>query len=134
MATRVAAIAAWSSPPDFVSVNLWEEGWCEIAVACLAARIDVEAGELVRALVEGDGGAEDARAVSALIPAGVDQLWHGSGALTWEVIAAAAALSHDVRVGFEDVVLLPDGAPAASNADLVTAAIELVQPLTPFPR
>ena len=73
------------------------------------------------------GGAPQARAIAELIPAGVAQLWHGYGECTWEVLAAAAAAGHDVRVGLEDVLVLPDGSVAASNAELVAAAVELTR-------
>jgi uncharacterized protein (DUF849 family) len=42
------------------------------------------------------------------------------------VISAGAAAGHDVRVGLEDVLVLPGGDVAASNAELVAAAIELI--------
>lgn len=38
-------------------------------------------------------------------------------------VTAAALLGGDVRVGFENNLLLPDGSPAASNADLVGVAV-----------
>jgi uncharacterized protein (DUF849 family) len=139
---RAAAVRAWRQPPDFISVNLWELGWSGIVRAAVHAGIGVEAGlstpadaeefarspfvhQVVRALVEVDGGATDARAIAALIPAGVRQLWHGTGARTWEVIAAAVAEGIDVRVGLEDVLVLPGGSVAAGNADLVAAAVAL---------
>jgi uncharacterized protein (DUF849 family) len=139
---RAAAIRSWRTPPDFVSVNVGELGWAGIARAALHAGIGVEAGlasaqdaqelarspfahQLVRALVEVDGGIEDARAISTLVPDGVPQLWHGYGQRTWEVVATAAAAGYDVRVGLEDVLVLPDGRPAPNNAALVTSAIDL---------
>jgi uncharacterized protein (DUF849 family) len=140
---RAAAISAWRQRPDFVSVNLSELGWAGIARAARHAGIAIEAGlaagahaeelrgspfahQILRALVEVDGGAEDARAIAELIPPGVAQLWHGSGARTWEVISAAGAAGIDVRVGLEDVLVLPDGSTAADNAELVGAAVALV--------
>jgi uncharacterized protein (DUF849 family) len=140
---RAAAIKRWRTPPDFVSVNLSELGWAGIFRAASQAGIGVEAGlasprdadelvhspfshRLVRVLVEVDGGVEDARAIAALVPAGVPQLWHGYGERTWEVVAAGAAAGHDVRVGLEDVLVLPDGRPAPNNAELVSTAVELV--------
>jgi uncharacterized protein (DUF849 family) len=81
---------------------------------------------VLRALVEVDGGAEEARAISALIPAGVPQLWHGYEDRTWEVLSVGAAAGHDVRVGLEDVLRLPDGRVAQDNAELVAAAVELM--------
>jgi uncharacterized protein (DUF849 family) len=140
---RAAALATWRQAPDFVSVNLSELGWAGIARAARHAGIAVEAGlavaadaeelrrspfahQILRALVEVDGGAEDARAIAELIPPGVAQLWHGSGARTWEVISAAGAAGIDVRVGLEDVLVLPDGTTATHNAELVGAAVALV--------
>jgi uncharacterized protein (DUF849 family) len=140
---RAAAVKTWERPPDFVSVNLSELGWAGIIRNAVRAGIGVEAGlatpadaeelarspfahQLVRALVEIDGDVDDARAIAQLIPDGVPQLWHGRGERTWEVIAAGAAAGHDVRVGFEDVLVFPDGSVAASNAELVTAALLLI--------
>jgi len=71
-------------------------------------------------------GVDEARAVAQVVPDGVPQLWHGCGERTWEVVAAGAAAGHDVRVGLEDVLVLPDGSVPASNAELVAAAVELV--------
>jgi uncharacterized protein (DUF849 family) len=139
---RAAAVTAWRHRPDFVSVNLSELGWPGIVRAALHAGIAVEAGlatpadaeelarspfahQVLRALVEVDGGAEEARAIAELIPAGVPQLWHGYGERTWEVISAAAAAGIDVRVGLEDTLVLPDGSTAADNAELVAAAVNV---------
>jgi uncharacterized protein (DUF849 family) len=139
---RAAAVRAWRQPPDFISVNLSELGWQGIMRAAVHAGIGIEAGlasgadaeefarspfvhQVVRALVEVDGGAEDARAIAELIPAGVPQLWHGYGERTWDVLAAAQAAGVDTRVGLEDVLVLPDGRSAAGNAQLVAAALAL---------
>jgi uncharacterized protein (DUF849 family) len=140
---RAAAVKMWRTPPDFVSVNLSELGWAGIIRAALHAGIGVEAGlasprdadelahspfahRVVRALVEVDGGVDDARAIAELVPDGVPQLWHGYGEGTWEIVAAAAAAGHDVRIGLEDVLVLPDGRTASNNAELVTSATELL--------
>jgi uncharacterized protein (DUF849 family) len=139
---RAAAVKTWRQPPDFVSVNVSELGWAGIVRAALHAGIGVEAGlstaadaqelvrspfahQLLRALVEVDGGVEEARAVAQLVPDGVPQLWHGYSRRTWEILAAAGAAGHDVRVGLEDVLTLPEGDVAPGNADLVAAAIRL---------
>lgn len=140
---RSAAVRSWRQPPDFVSVNFSELGWAGIVRAAVHAGIGVEAGlatpdeaeelaaspfahQVVRALVEIDGGADDAFAVAEQIPDGIPQLWHGFGEGTWEILPAAIAAGHDVRVGLEDVLVLPDGRVAQSNAELVAAAVELV--------
>jgi uncharacterized protein (DUF849 family) len=128
------------APPDFVSVNVSELGGAGITRAALQAGIGVEAGlaserdanelangpfahRLVRALIEVEDGATEAYAIAELIPAGIPQLWHGYGERTWDVLAAAAAAAHDVRVGLEDTLVLPDGATASSNAELVRSAV-----------
>jgi uncharacterized protein (DUF849 family) len=140
---RAAAVSSWRQRPDFVSVNLSELGWAGIVRAALHAGIGVEVGlatpadaeelarspfthQVLRALVEVDGGAAEARAVAALIPDGLPQLWHGYGERTWEVLAAGAAAGHHVRVGLEDVLTLPDGRVAEDNAELVAAAVQLI--------
>ena len=140
---RAAAVAAWRSPPDFVSVNVGELGWAGIMRAALHAGIGVEAGlaspqeavefaaspfvrRVLRALVEVDGGAGDAHAVAARVPSELPQLWHGYGALTWEVLAAGAQAGHDIRIGLEDALTLPDGRAASGNAELVVAALSLI--------
>jgi uncharacterized protein (DUF849 family) len=139
---RAAAVKSWRHPPDFVSVNLSELGWAGIARTARHAGIGVEAGlstpadaealsdsvfahQVIRALVEVHGGVEDARAIAQLVPSGVPQLWHGYGHLTWELVTAGAAAGHDVRVGLEDVLTLPDGGDAMSNVELVAAAVAL---------
>jgi uncharacterized protein (DUF849 family) len=141
---RAAAFKSWRQPPDFVSVNLSELGWGGIMRAARHAGIAVEAGlespadaeelarspfahQVVRVLVEVDGGEPEARAIAELIPHGIPQLWHGYGGRTWEVIAAAAVAGVDVRVGLEDVLVLPDGRIAADNAELVAAAVDLTR-------
>lgn len=141
---RAAAIRGWRQRPDFVAVGVAEVGWAGIARAALHAGIAVEASlsapedaeelrhspfahQVLRALVEVGGGADDARAIAELVPDGVPQLWHGSGARTWEVISAAAEAGIDVRVGLEDVLVLPDGRAAADNAELVAAAVGLLR-------
>jgi uncharacterized protein (DUF849 family) len=138
---RAAAVRSWGQRPDFVSVNLSELGWAGIAVeAGLATAAEAQAladspfvHQVLRALVEVGGGAEEARAIAQLVPGGTAQLWHGYGGRTWEVLGAAAAAGVDVRVGLEDVVVLPDGTLAANNAELVAAAVTLVAPTGGFP-
>ena len=139
---RAAAVRAWRHPPDFVAVTLSELGGAGVIRAALHAGIPVEVGlaapddadelasspfahQVVRALVEVHGSADQARAISRRIPEAVPQLWHGYGAATWEVLAAAVIEGHAVRVGFEDVLELPDGSVAQSNAALVAAAVGL---------
>jgi uncharacterized protein (DUF849 family) len=141
---RAAAISRWRQRPDFVSVNVSELGWAGIVRAALHAGIAVEAGlstpaeaeefaaspfshQVLRALVEVEDGAAAAVAVSERVPAGIPQLWHGFDELTWNVIKAGAQRGFDVRVGLGDVLTIPDGSVASDNAELVAAAVELVE-------
>jgi uncharacterized protein (DUF849 family) len=53
--------------------------------------------------------------------AGVDlpRVLHGLNQTAWPLIDEAAARGYDTRVGFEDILTLPDGNPATGNAALV---------------
>jgi 3-keto-5-aminohexanoate cleavage enzyme len=65
------------------------------------------------------------------IPGGADgpNNWGviGIGRAQWPLVAAAAALGGNVRVGLEDNFYLPDGEMAGSNGDLVARARRLVE-------
>lgn len=54
---------------------------------------------------------------------------HAEGTATAAVCATGAALGGHLRVGLEDSALLPDGTPAASNAELVELAVALADAL-----
>jgi len=136
---RIAAIRAWRTPPDVVSLNLVEEGSVELGAALLDRGIGIEAGiadlddaaallaapwagRITRALVEIDelGSPADAVALARavderLAPLGRPRLWHGMGAQTWAVVAAGLAAGHDVRVGLEDTLVDAGGGPAPDN-------------------
>ncbi|WP_455358097.1 3-keto-5-aminohexanoate cleavage protein [Streptomyces sp. SYSU K21746] len=59
----------------------------------------------------------------ALGPAhGRPVLLHGEDGGAWPVLRLARRLGLDIRIGLEDVLVLPDGRPAASNAQLVRGA------------
>ena len=51
----------------------------------------------------------------------------GIGRGQWRLVAAAAALGGNVRVGLEDNFYLPDGRMAGSNGDLIARARRLVE-------
>lgn len=144
---RLALIAAWSVRPDFASVNLPEPGALAVARALLAGGVALEAGlasaadaellvasglahRCLRVLIEPvERDLAAARATVAAIVRALDgghvepaRLLHGEDATAWPLLRDAVALSYDTRVGLEDVLLLPDGAPAPDNAALVLAA------------
>lgn len=147
-AERLAAVRAWTVLPDFTSVNWHEPGAVELASTLLSMGVGVEAGlwtpEAVRAwaawpergrclrvllevvddLPATEAVAAAGRLVAALPrPLDVPVLLHGEGTSAWPVFDEAVRLGLDTRIGLEDVLVLPDGAPARDNADLVTVAL-----------
>jgi len=56
----------------------------------------------------------------------VPVLLHGEGTSAWPALLLAGRLGLSTRIGLEDVLVLPDGAPAEDNAALVRAAHELL--------
>ena len=144
-----APITEWTELPDLVSLNLTEEGWRELADAARRAR-DRDRGRRVerprgaedlarraalqvrRVLVEPRsenaerGGRDGAtrstpRSTRAAMPA--PRLHHGVGPATWAVLDAAVPRGHEIRIGLEDVLTLPDGRRAPDNAALVVEAV-----------
>lgn len=151
-AGRRAAISGWRVLPDFVSVNFSEPGTVELCEMLLQREIGIEAGlwtaadarafldsglapRCVRILLEPreediSGAVETADAISALLgppERGPRRLLHGEGPPAWGVLQAALARGYDIRIGFEDTLVLPDGRQATSNADLVAAAAALAR-------
>jgi uncharacterized protein (DUF849 family) len=147
-AARLARVRDWSVRPDFASVNWHEPGAEEIAVHLLDMGVGVEAGiwsgtdgaarfalsplgpRVLRVLAEvtdpdpATAGAS-ARALLAELGTafGRPVLLHGEEGGTWPVLRLAVRLGLATRVGLEDTLLLPDGRPAASNAQLVAEAV-----------
>jgi uncharacterized protein (DUF849 family) len=153
LGSRIAMIREWEGV-DCATVNLSEDGFDEVMAAMLDARIGidvglwapVELGRLVRSgllpkvqrvSIELDPGEPyflrgPATDLAEEVNAGLDaagstcpRLTHGMGDWTWRLVEDAFRRGHDTRVGFEDSALLPDGTTAASNADLVRAALAL---------
>jgi hypothetical protein len=95
-----------------------------------AARTLLDSGlaeRCVRVLLEpaeeaGDPRVELDRIERTLGPVGRSRLLHGLGDSAWELVELARRRRYDTRTGFEDVLTLPDGSPAESNAALVAAA------------
>jgi uncharacterized protein (DUF849 family) len=143
---RAALISRWSEP-DMASVNLSEEGSEMVMAALEAAGVGIEAGiwsvadaeklaasgfvdRLVRVLIEiihptSDPEADAREIDKALdrLAIGAPRLHHGEGDATWPVLRQAQKLGRDTRIGLEDTLSLPSGEPAASNKDLVEAAL-----------
>jgi uncharacterized protein (DUF849 family) len=144
---RHAAIAAWRTRPDYVSVNLIEEDAPEVIALARARSIGVEAGlwsardaerfvrlaeapHCLRVLIEineqsAAAGEAAARAIVALLDrAGLTlpRLLHGRDATMWPMFRLARRLGFETRIGLEDGERLPSGARAADNAALIAAA------------
>lgn len=153
VARRVALLRGWTTQPDFASVNFGEAGAAAICEALWEQGVGVEAGlanvadvtlllvlglapRCVRLLLEPDEqDAADAlatvQAMNALLDAaGVQtpRLLHGFEVTAWPLLRAAFERGYDTRIGFEDTLHMPDGSRAASNADLVAAAVALTSP------
>jgi len=52
---------------------------------------------------------------------------HGLNDLAWPLIDEAAKRGYDTRVGFEDILTLPDGKSAPTNGALVAEAVRRMQ-------
>jgi uncharacterized protein (DUF849 family) len=142
---RAAAIAGWRELPDLVSLNFCEDGSRKLAALLAQRGIGIEAGiwtvqeagalaasglQVHRVLVAPrTENPDEAVPLAAEIDAALDdagvkapRLHHGVGPATWAVLDAAVALGRDIRIGFEDVLTLPDGRRAPGNASLVVEA------------
>ena len=151
---RLALVAGWTGPdrPDYASINMNEPGIDELADLLTSLGIGIEAGvwtaddarvlaasgfrDRIRwVLMEpeetapADAVATAAAAAAELTRLGIAarQVRHGYDLATWDVLRAAIADGQDIRVGLEDTTVLPDGAAAAGNGELVAAAARLAR-------
>ncbi len=149
---RKALIAAWTELPDLVTANMGEDGILELCELLVERGIGIEAGLLslrdahifvnsgiasrcVRVMVEPlNSDPDDAVALAAeieqtLADAGIrlEQVHHGDGIASWSVNRRAVARGHSIRTGLEDTPVLPDGQIASGNAELVAAAMLLLE-------
>jgi uncharacterized protein (DUF849 family) len=151
-AERFRIVEEWSEMPDLVSANQGEAGIVELCELLLSRGVGIEAGLLStndakafvryglawrcrRVLIE-PLDADPAIAVQhaaaiedVVVSAGItlQQIHHGEGVASWAVNRRALDRGHGIRTGLEDVTVLPDGSPARNNADLVGAAVRLIQ-------
>jgi len=150
---RLELVAGWTELPELVTANQGEPGILELCEHLIARGVGIEAGLLrlqdaeafvrsglagrcVRVIFEpldADPAAAVAHAAAmeqVLADAGVslEQVHHGDGVASWAVSARALERGHSMRTGLEDTTVLPDGSPAADNAELVRAAVALMTP------
>lgn len=151
-AGRLTQIARWARLPDFVSVNFSEPGTLELCELLMGKRIGIEAGlwtiadaeafveaglakRCLRILIEPrERDPREAIATADAVAAVLNRhdirlprLLHGEGRPAWAVLEGALERGYDVRIGFEDTLVLPDGTPAPDNASLVAAAVRIVE-------
>ena len=151
-ARRLELVSGWTGGdrPDFASVNLSEPGAEPLAEVLAGLGIAVEAGvwtaedaerlaassfgrDVIRILIEPRDDSPEAAVATAAQAEGAlarhglqaPRVHHGYGIATWQVIRAALLTGRDIRVGLEDTVVLPDGATATGNGELVAAAARL---------
>jgi uncharacterized protein (DUF849 family) len=140
-------VECWTELPDYASVNFDEPGSELLAALLLRRAVGIEAGvantiaatrlaksglasQCLRILLEPmtqdlSAALDVVRDVEVVLDdAGIaiPRLLHGIDRTAWPLIGEAARRGLQTRIGFEDTVTLPDGAPAPSNAALVTAA------------
>jgi uncharacterized protein (DUF849 family) len=145
---RHEMISRWNVLPDFAAVNFKEEGAVDLVRLLLSRGVGIEAGlsnifgaemfiesglasRCLRVLVEPQDQATDAalemvQAIESLLDKDgvtIPRLLHGLNKTAWDLIDAAASGKYETRIGFEDITLLPDGTPAASNAALVAEVV-----------
>jgi uncharacterized protein (DUF849 family) len=149
---RYEAVSRWRVLPDFVSVNMKEEGAIELANLLLSLGVGIEAGftelrgteafaesglapRCLRILLEPlEQETESLRSTVEAIETALDRaqiklprLLHSVDRAAWDAVDVAIARGYDTRVGFEDILTLPDGSQAPSNAALVAEATRRIK-------
>jgi uncharacterized protein (DUF849 family) len=148
----LAYVGRWSVPPDYASVNLRENNAPALTEMLHRRGIGIEAGLAdkrdaerllrlgldrlsLRILVEvSEQDIDRAHAVANEIMGALRSspfprpiLLHGDDASAWPLLRRALESGLSTRIGFEDVKVLPDGSVAASNSELVAAAVRMLQ-------
>jgi uncharacterized protein (DUF849 family) len=145
---RHETISRWTDLPDFASVNFKEEGALPLAELLLSRGVAIEAGlsdgigtqafvssgfapRCLRILLEPfETSTYAALKTLQQIEAVVDKagvrlpvVFHGLNQTAWDLIDVATARGYDTRVGFEDILTLPDGSSAPGNGALVAETL-----------
>ena len=146
---RYTKVEAWKVLPPFASINFNEEGGIALAELLLSRGVGIEAGvgspPAVEALIASgladrclrvmfEPEQQDLQAaldgvdrLEKMLDRGgvrIPRLLHGLNSTAWELIDEAAKRGYDMRIGFEDVLNMPDGNQAASNGALVAEAVK----------
>jgi uncharacterized protein (DUF849 family) len=151
-ALRLRIVSSWTELPDLVTANQGEEGIIGLCELLLSRGVEIEAGLLGvedarkfvaapahirfrRVLIEPLDADPDqafrhaAEMEDIVISAGItlEQIHHGYGIACWAVNQRAITRGHGIRTGLEDTAVLPDGRDAQSNAQLVRAAVSMIE-------
>ncbi|MFI6368816.1 3-keto-5-aminohexanoate cleavage protein [Nocardia sp. NPDC050630] len=149
---RAELVRSWMVLPDHASVNWHEDGADVVGDALLHQGVGIEAGiysgtdaarrffawpsahRVLRVLAEiTDTDPQTAPAAAAALLDELNSgpqipiLLHGEDGAAWTVLQLAASRGLAARIGLEDVLQLPDGSPAASNALLIQTARNMIQ-------
>jgi uncharacterized protein (DUF849 family) len=150
-ARRLKLVRAWTTLPDFASVNFSEEGAPELAEWLIGKGVGVEAGAFdapaatvlvksglanrcLRILIEPRdvdvaGALKTTAGIEKLLDAASirpPRLLHGRGRTAWPLVSEATRRGYDTRAGLEDMLDLPDGRRAPDNASILAEAKRLV--------
>lgn len=149
---RLALIAGWRELPDHASVNLSEAGApavierlrrlgvgveaglasaadaerlvrLDLARLALRVLIEIEEQDLAEAMAVADAILEVLERARVKKPI----LLHGLDGTVWPFVERAFRQGYATRIGLEDGAAVPDGSLAASNAELVGAALRLAR-------
>jgi uncharacterized protein (DUF849 family) len=149
---RFRIVEAWDEMPDLVTANQGEAGIAELCELLQRRGVEIEAGLLSvddarafarmglasrcrRVLMEPldadvDTAVRHAAEMEGIVMAAgvtLEQVHHGEGIACWAVSRRALERGHGIRTGIEDVTVLPDGREARDNAELVRAAVGLIE-------
>jgi uncharacterized protein (DUF849 family) len=149
---RYEKISAWKTFPDFASINFKEDGAVALAQLLTSRGVPIEGGvadvegteiflasgyadRCIRLLIEPleqtfDAANQTLGAIVKLLDDAnnkVPRVLHGLNELAWPLIDEAAKRGYDTRVGFEDILTLPDGKSAPTNGALVAEAVRRMQ-------
>lgn len=143
---RQQLIEGWQVLPDFVSLNLDEVGYEQVAGVLLRKGIGIEAGlsteataqsfcawkdhpRCLRILLEPADATVDAANITVANmetilekkAPNLPRLLHGIDHTAWPLIQKAIQRGYATRIGLEDTLMLPDGRKAKNNAQLLIA-------------
>jgi|SRR5690554_1347257 len=144
---RIKLIKSWEKIPDFISVNMIEEGAEKICKVLQDKSVLIEAGinepkaaevfvniehsyNFCRILIEPEDeeisqALKTVESIEKILNENnvkIKRLLHGFNSVSWELITEAKLRGYDSRMGMEDTLLLPDGRKAKSNYEIISEA------------